>query len=165
MSETSHVEAPVPEESTAAPDGGGDGDGDGGGGGGEAGDGSAEARAQRAESAKFQDQMENELESDLGKNAASLAGAINMDGGEMGSIGGIPDGEDDSDPWGDHEISDLHHAVAFGVALVMCLIFSAWVASAFFEIKRDAGWANLPRVVLTDNARKLINSVDKEFKA
>ena len=31
------------------------------------------------------------------------------DGGEMGAIGGIPDGEDDSNPWGDHEISDLHH--------------------------------------------------------
>ena len=101
----------------------------------------------------------------MGNNAASLAGAINMDGGDGGSIGGIPDGEDDSNPWGEHEISDLHHGVAFGVAFIMCLIFSGWVASAFFTVKQDAGWANLPRVVLTDNARKLINSVDKEFKA
>ena len=58
------------------------------------------AEAQRAEAASFQSDVEKELESDMGKNAASLAGAINMDGGEMGAIGGIPDGEDDSNPWG-----------------------------------------------------------------
>ena len=39
-----------------------------------------------------------------------------------------------------------------------------WVAGNFFTIKAEAGWANLPRVTLTDNARRLINSVDKEFK-
>lgn len=86
------------------------------------------------------------------------------DGGDAGSIGGIPDGEDFHDEWGEHEISELHHSIAFAVALILCLLFSAWVASAFFTIKTEAGWANLPRVVLTDNARKLMNSVDKEFK-
>ena len=64
----------------------------------------------------------------------------------------------------EHEISSEHHGVAFIVALCFSITFSGWCMTAFFEVKREPGWANLPRVTLTDKARKLMNSVDKESK-
>ena len=93
LSDASHAEfIPDPEEGgAAATSGDGDGEGDGGFAD-DGGRGLNAAKAQRAEAEQFQDKVEKELESDMGKNVASLAGAINMVGRGKGAGRGVERG-------------------------------------------------------------------------
>jgi hypothetical protein len=117
---------------------------------------------------------------DSPKTAAILAGDLSMDTGTAGSIGGIPEdikkeNEDeeeerieemfDEDYDGSHRMHVHGHAGAFVIALVICAAFVNWAFGSFFVVKTNKdGWANLPSLELSRDAKVLFNSVDKYDK-
>ena len=117
---------------------------------------------------------------DSPKTAAILAGDLSMDIGTAGSIGGIPEdikkeNEDeeeerieemfDEDYDGSHRMHVHGHAGAFVIALVICAAFVNWAFGSFFVVKTNKdGWANLPSLELSRDAKVLFNSVDKYDK-
>ena len=117
---------------------------------------------------------------DSPKTAAILAGDLSMDTGTAGSIGGIPEdikkeNEDeeeerieemfDEDYDGSHRMHVHGHAGAFVIAVVICAAFVNWAFGSFFVVKTNKdGWANLPSLELSRDAKVLFNSVDKYDK-
>ena len=115
---------------------------------------------------------------DSPKTTSVLAGDLSMDTGTAGSIGGIPDDvkkeneeEETIEEMFDEEYDGSHrmhvrgHAGAFVIALVVCVAFVNWAFGSFFVVKTNKeGWANLPSVELSRDAKVLFNSVDKYDK-
>lgn len=115
---------------------------------------------------------------DSPKTTSVLAGDLSMDTGTAGSIGGIPEDvkkeneeEETIEEMFDEEYDGSHrmhvrgHAGAFVIALVVCVAFVNWAFGSFFVVKTNKeGWANLPSVELSRDAKVLFNSVDKYDK-
>ena len=71
----------------------------------------------------------------------------------------------DEDYDGSHRMHVHGHAGAFVIALVICAAFVNWAFGSFFVVKTNKdGWANLPSLELSRDAKVLFNSVDKYDK-
>ena len=108
---------------------------------------------------------------DLPRTTAVLAGDLSMDLGTTGTIGGIPEDmqkEGTTEEMFDeqmHRMDAKGHTGAFFVALLVCGVFVRWFFGTFFTVQqRSSGWANLPNLELSKDAKMLFNSVDKQIK-